>query len=271
MLNICNLRKVFNPGTANEQVGLQSLSLCLDKGEFLTIIGSNGAGKSTLFNAIAGNFLIDSGCIFLDKENITYQKEYVRARNIGRLFQDPKTGTAPTLTIEENLALVYSKATMRFPLKLAVRSSDRSYFKELLSQLDMGLENRLNSKVGLLSGGQRQALTLLIATMVPPKLLLLDEHTAALDPLTAEKVMQLTAQITKQHNITTLMITHNIQSALQMGTRTVMMDKGRIVLDLNELDRKNMTTQDLLLRYREVMHQELDNDRILFSGGKEPI
>lgn len=266
MLELSNVKKVFQPGTQNEHSALTNLSLHLKEGEFVTIIGSNGAGKSSLFNAIAGNFLIDSGKIILSGNDITYQKEHVRAKDIGRLFQDPKTGTAPDLSIEENLALVYSKATKRFPLSLALKHSDKVYFKEVLSKLDMDLENRLKTKVGLLSGGQRQALTLLIATMVPPKLLLLDEHTAALDPIMAQKVMELTKEITQQHNITTLMITHNIQSSLSMGTRTIMMDGGRIVMDLGGEERESMSVSDLLVRYREIMHKELDNDRILLSS-----
>ncbi|MDR1605129.1 MAG: ATP-binding cassette domain-containing protein [Gracilibacteraceae bacterium] len=269
MLEIRNLKKIFQPGTPHAQTGLAGVSLSLRPGEFLTIVGSNGAGKSTLFNAIAGRFLVDGGDIRLGGEDITYQREHVRARNIGRLFQDPKTGTAPGLTIEENLALVYSKATNRFPLRLALRASDRQYFRAELSRLDMGLEDRLQVKAGLLSGGQRQALTLLIATLVPPRLLLLDEHTAALDPVAAAKVMALTAQICDRNNMTTLMVTHNISSALKTGTRTIMMDQGRIVMDLSGAERENMTSQDLLRRYREMTRRELDNDRILFSGEEE--
>ncbi|MEL7624194.1 MAG: ATP-binding cassette domain-containing protein [Clostridiales bacterium] len=269
MLEIHDIKKVFQRGTSSEQQALAGLSLRLQQGEFVTVIGSNGAGKSTLFGAIAGSFFVDQGSIRLDGEDITYQKEYLRAKHIGRLFQDPNTGTAPGLTIEENLALVYSKATRRFSLSLALRAADRRYFKDLLARLDMGLENRLKAKVGLLSGGQRQALTLLLSTMVPPKLLLLDEHTAALDPLTAAKVMELTEEIAGQNKITTLMITHNVASALKMGTRTIMMDKGQIVMDLEGEERRTMTSQDLLQRYRQIMHKELDNDRMLFSGEEE--
>ncbi len=269
MLKIHKIKKTFQPGTASEQQALAGLSLHLQLGEFVTVIGSNGAGKSTLFGAIAGSFLVDQGSIRLAGEEITYQKEYLRARHIGRLFQDPNTGTAPGLSIEENLALAYSKATKRFSLSLALRAADRRCFKELLARLDMGLEDRLKAKAGLLSGGQRQALTLLLATMVPPQLLLLDEHTAALDPLTAAKVMELTGEIAGRNKITTLMITHNVASALKTGTRTIMMDKGQIVMDLKGEERAAMTPQRLLGHYRQIMHKELDNDRMLFSGEEE--
>lgn len=265
MLEICDVQKTFHPGTPNAQAALAGISLRLQRGEFATIIGSNGAGKSTLLGAIVGSFLVDGGSIRLAGEDITYQKEHVRARHMGRLFQDPQTGTAPGLTIEENLALVHSRATGRFPLGLALRAPDRTYFRELLAQLDMGLEDRLCSKVGLLSGGQRQALTLLTATMAQPRLLLLDEHTAALDPVTAAKVLELTTEITNKNSITTLMVTHNIGAALRMGSRTIMMDKGKIVMDIAGAARESMTPSLLLQRYRETMHKELDNDRILFS------
>lgn len=269
MLDLEHIHKTFQPGTPNQQLGLDDLSLHLEEGEFVTLVGSNGAGKSTLFGAIGGSFTVDAGSIRLDGRDITHQREHIRARQLGRLFQDPHTGTAPNLTIEENLALVYAKATGRFPLRLALGAGDRRTFREQLAQLEMGLEDRLTAKVGLLSGGQRQALTLLIATMVPPKLLLLDEHTAALDPLTAEKVTRLTTQMTARHRITTLMITHHIASALTLGSRTIMMDKGRIVLDLAGEERGALTPQGLLQRYRDVMHQELDNDRILFADAPE--
>lgn len=265
MLELNNLKKVFQPNTASEHTGLDGVSLNLDKGDFVCIIGSNGAGKSTLFNAIAGSFILDGGKIILDGEDITDQKEHIRAKNIGRLFQDPKTGTAPNLTIAENLALVYSKATGRFGLKKGLNRSDRKYFKELVGRLNMGLEERLNTPASLLSGGQRQALTLLTATLIPPKLLLLDEHTAALDPMTAQRVMELTDEISSKDKITTLMITHNINQALKTGNRTVMMDKGKIVLDISGDERKNMTAADLLEEYRKVMNAQLDNDRMLFS------
>jgi putative ABC transport system ATP-binding protein len=265
MLDIHKLYKTFDPGTSNAHAVFRGLDLHLDAAEFVTIIGSNGAGKSTLFNLIAGSYPADQGRIILDGEDFTYKKEHSRAKHIGRLFQDPRTGTAPSLTIEENLALVYSKATRRFPLALALRSKDRAFFREVLARLDMGLEDRLKTRVGALSGGQRQALTLLIATLVPPKLLLLDEHTAALDPVTAKKVLSLTRGITREHGITTLMITHNISSALEMGTRTIMMHKGGIVMDLRNEERRNLTVENLLRRYKEALGAVLDTDRILFE------
>lgn len=265
MLEIKNLSKTFLKGTPNEHKALDGISLSLDKGEFVTVIGSNGAGKSTLFNAIAGEFLCDGGKIVLDGKNITYQKEYIRAKNIGRLFQDPMRGTAPDLTIEENLALVYSKAT-RPIFSPALKKRDVEFFREKLLKLNMGLEDRLKTKMGQLSGGQRQAVTLMMSTLVTPKLLLLDEHTAALDPLTAEKVLDITQRIVAENSITTMMITHNIKSALKLGTRTIMLEGGKTVLDLNGDERNNMTVQDLLGLYRQKSGKELDNDRMLLTG-----
>jgi len=265
MLEIKNLSKTFLKGTPNEHKALDGISLSLDKGEFVTVIGSNGAGKSTLFNAIAGEFLCDGGKIVLDGKNITYQKEYIRAKDIGRLFQDPMRGTAPDLTIEENLALVYSKATRRL-FSPALKKSDVEFFREKLLKLNMGLEDRLKTKMGQLSGGQRQAVTLMMSTLVTPKLLLLDEHTAALDPLTAEKVLDITQRIVAENSITTMMITHNIKSALKLGTRTIMLEGGKSVLDLKGDERNNMTVQDLLGLYRQKSGKELDNDRMLLTG-----
>ncbi len=265
MLEIKNLSKTFLKGTPNEHKALDGISLSLDKGEFVTVIGSNGAGKSTLFNAIAGEFLCDGGKIVLDGKNITYQKEYIRAKDIGRLFQDPMRGTAPDLTIEENLALVYSKAT-RPIFSPALKKRDVEFFREKLLKLNMGLEDRLKTKMGQLSGGQRQAVTLMMSTLVTPKLLLLDEHTAALDPLTAEKVLDITQRIVAENSITTIMITHNIKSALKLGTRTIMLECGKSVLDLKGDERNNMTVQDLLGLYRQKSGKELDNDRMLLTG-----
>lgn len=265
MLEIKNLSKTFLKGTPNEHKALDGISLSLDKGEFVTVIGSNGAGKSTLFNAIAGEFLCDGGKIVLDGKNITYQKEHIRAKDIGRLFQDPMRGTAPDLTIEENLALVYSKATRRL-FSPALKKRDVEFFREKLLKLNMGLEDRLKTKMGQLSGGQRQAVTLMMSTLVTPKLLLLDEHTAALDPLTAEKVLDITQRIVAENSITTMMITHNIKSALKLGTRTIMLECGKSVLDLNGDERNNMTVQDLLGLYRQKSGKELDNDRMLLTG-----
>lgn len=264
MLEIKNLSKTFLKGTPNEHKALDGISLSLDKGEFVTVIGSNGAGKSTLFNAIAGEFLCDGGKIVLDEKNITYQKEYIRAKDIGRLFQDPMRGTAPDLTIEENLALVYSKAT-RPIFSPALKKRDVEFFREKLLKLNMGLEDRLKTKMGQLSGGQRQAVTLMMSTLVTPKLLLLDEHTAALDPLTAEKVLDITQRIVAENSITTMMITHNIKSALKLGTRTIMLECGKSVLDLKGDERNNMTVQDLLGLYRQKSGKELDNDRMLLT------
>ncbi len=264
MLEIKNLSKTFLKGTPNEHKALDGISLSLDKGEFVTVIGSNGAGKSTLFNAIAGEFLCDGGKIVLDEKNITYQKEYIRAKDIGRLFQDPMRGTAPDLTIEENLALVYSKATRHF-FSPALKKRDIEFFREKLLKLNMGLEDRLKTKMGQLSGGQRQAVTLMMSTLVTPKLLLLDEHTAALDPLTAEKVLDITQRIVAENSITTMMITHNIKSALKLGTRTIMLECGKSVLDLKGDERNNMTVQDLLGLYRQKSGKELDNDRMLLT------
>ena len=265
MLEIKNLSKTFLKGTPNEHKALDGISLSLDNGEFVTVIGSNGAGKSTLFNAIAGEFLCDGGKIVLDGKNITYQKEYIRAKDIGRLFQDPMRGTAPDLTIEENLALVYSKAT-RPIFSPALKKRDVEFFREKLLKLNMGLEDRLKTKMGQLSGGQRQAVTLMMSTLVTPKLLLLDEHTAALDPLTAEKVLDITQRIVAENSITTMMITHNIKSALKLGTRTIMLECGKTVLDLKGDERNNMTVQDLLGLYRQKSGKELDNDRMLLTG-----
>lgn len=262
MLCIRDLTKVFAPGTPNEHTALDHLDLSLAPGEFVTIIGSNGAGKSTLFSAIGGAFWADSGAIFLDGKNITYEPEHRRSAKIGRLFQDPMKGTAPHMTIEENLALSYSRSRRR-GLRMAVCGRDRDFFRSALAEFGMRLEDRMDTKVGLLSGGQRQALTLLMSTIVPPKLLLLDEHTAALDPATAEKVMAITDSIVAKNHLTTMMITHNIQSALTSGSRTIMMDRGKIILDLSGVEREKMTVADLMDLYSARQNQTLDNDRML--------
>ena len=261
MLVLDNISKTFNPGTVNEKKALEHVSLTLAAGDFATIVGSNGAGKSTLFNAIAGSFFVDSGAVVVDGRDVTYMPEYKRAKHIGRLFQDPLRGTAPHMTIEENLALAAGSGGWFSHMSRA----DRARFRDRLALLDMGLEDRMRQPVGLLSGGQRQALTLLMATMVPPWLLLLDEHTAALDPATAEKVLALTRQIVAEHHITTLMITHNMKNALELGTRTLMMDGGRIVLDVQGEERAGLTVEDLLERFRAGAGHTLDNDRILLS------
>ncbi len=264
MLTLSHIRKTFNPHTATEKTVFSDLSLHLAPGEFVTIIGSNGAGKSTLFNAIAGSFLLDGGHVVLDGKDITFLPEYKRATQIGRLFQDPLKGTAPSMTIEENLSLAYLRSKRRVA-SFGISARERTYFREKLSTLGLGLEDRLTTKVGLLSGGQRQALTLMMATLVTPKLLLLDEHTAALDPATAEKVLELTRKIVEENKITCMMITHNIRSSLELGTRTLMMDNGQIVLDLAGPQREGMTVPRLLELFKEASAQELDNDRILFS------
>ena len=260
MLTLTNIQKTFAPGTVNEKKALCGIDLHLDAGDFVTILGSNGAGKSTLFGAIAGSFLPDTGSVVLDGQNITSLPDYKRSKFIGRLFQDPLRGTAPAMTIEENLALAYLRAShSRSPFS-TITKKDRQEFREKLAMLDLGLEDRMNHPVGLLSGGQRQALTLLMATLVTPKLLLLDEHTAALDPATAEKVLALTKKIVAENHITCLMITHNVPSALRLGNKTIMMKDGRIVLELAGKQRENMTPEDLLKAF------QVETDRILFSA-----
>lgn len=266
MLKLTNIQKTFAPGTVNEKVALAGVDLCLAPGDFVTVLGSNGAGKSTLFGAIAGSFLPDEGSIMLDGQDITGLPDYKRSKYIGRLFQDPLKGTAPNMTIEENMALAYLRASeKRNPFSI-VTAADRREFRDRLAQLGIGLEDRMKHPVGLLSGGQRQALTLLMATLVTPKLLLLDEHTAALDPATAEKVLKLTKDIVAERNITCLMITHNIPSALELGNRTIMMRDGRIVMELAGEQRKNMTTQELLTAFQS---QGIHSDRILFSAARK--
>ena len=264
MLKLENISLTFNPGTVNEKKALTDLSLHLQKGDFVTILGSNGAGKSTLFNTIAGTYIPDSGKVYLDGKNITALPDYRRSKEIGRLFQDPLKGTAPNMTIEENLALAYMRASSHTSPFSMISRRDRAEFRDRLAQLGLGLEDRMSNPVGLLSGGQRQALTLLMATLVTPKLLLLDEHTAALDPATAAKVLELTRTIVAENGITCLMITHNIPSALALGNRTVMMNSGRIVLELAGEARQNITSEQLLQAFHE---QGMSSDRVLFSAG----
>lgn len=264
MLNITNLKKTFNPGTVNQKIAMDDVNLHLEKGDFVTIIGSNGAGKSTLFNLISGYFLSDEGKIVLDGKDITFMKEHKRAKYIGRLFQDPLKGTAPSMTIEENLALCYMRSNNKV-LSLGVSKKEKELFRERLAQLGLGLEDRMKSKMGLLSGGQRQAVTLLMSTLVPPKLLLLDEHTAALDPATADKVLKITKEIVEEHKITTMMITHNMQSSLDLGNRTIMMDSGKIILDIKGEQRSQMAVPDLLELFKKESNKTLDNDRILLA------
>ena len=266
MLELNKVSKTFNPGTVNEKKALDGLSVTLAEGDFVTIVGSNGAGKSTLFNAICGVFYADEGSIVLGGEDVTFKPEYRRSREIGRLFQDPMKGTAPHMTIEENLSLAYLRtAKNQHAFFARVGKKDRAFFREQLAVLNMGLEDRMSQPVGLLSGGQRQALTLMMATMVPPKLLLLDEHTAALDPATAEKVLDITRRVVQQHKITTLMVTHNMKNALELGNRTLMMDSGNIILDVRGEERSGLTVSGLLERFRAGAGKNLDNDRILLS------
>ena len=262
MLKLENIHLTFNPGTVNEKKALEGLNLQLEKGDFVTILGSNGAGKSTLFNTIAGTYRPDQGKVFLDGKDITPLPDYKRSKDIGRLFQDPLKGTAPNMTIEENLALAYLRANHATSPFSMISRKDREGFREKLSMLGLGLEDRMNQPVGLMSGGQRQALTLLMATLVTPKILLLDEHTAALDPGTAEVVLELTKKIVAENNITCLMITHNLASSLDLGNRTIMMQNGHIVLDIKNEQRQGLTPDDLLKLFRS---QGLDNDRIMLS------
>lgn len=265
MLSIKNISKTFSPGTVNEKTALCHLSLEMAKGDFATIVGSNGAGKSTLFHAITGAFHVDEGKIILDGEDITFQKEHLRSKNIGHLFQDPLLGTAPHMSVEENMALAYMRVCGKRSPFARISGKDREMFREQLALLGMGLEERMKSPVGLLSGGQRQALTLLMATLVTPKLLLLDEHTAALDPSAAQKVLQLTKDIVAAKNITCLMITHNMHQALDIGNRTLMMDGGRIVLDTAGRERESMTVEALLEKFRIQAGEALHSDRLLLS------
>ena len=262
-LKLIGVRKTFERGTPNEKIALDGVDLEVAGGDFITVLGSNGAGKSTLFNAILGKFRLDRGQILLDGEDITRQKDYQRALNIGCLFQDPMRGTAPHMTIEENLALAYTrKASRSF---FAVNRRDSAYFRELLSSLNLGLEDRMGTQMGLLSGGQRQAAALLMATIAEPQLLLLDEHTAALDPGTAEKVLALTRRLVEEKHLTCLMITHNMQAALQMGNRTIVMDSGKVALDISGEARKKLSVADLLQRFHATSGRDLDDDRILLS------
>ena len=262
MLNVNNAFLTFYPNTANEKKALNDVTLHLNKGDFATVIGSNGAGKSTLLNVISGTYKIDTGAVILDGEDITKHKEHIRAKHIGRLFQDPLKGTAPNMTIEENLSLSYSRGKRR-SLAMGLNKKDVNIFKECLAQLELGLEDRLKSKVGVLSGGQRQAVTLLMATIETPKLLLLDEHTAALDPKTAKKVMDITNKIVQRDKITTLMITHNIKDALNTGNKTIVMSGGKIITILEGNERKNMTLDNLMKLYSESANDTFTDKMLL--------
>lgn len=264
MLEIKNISKTFNPGTINEKHALTQLSLNLADGDFVTVIGGNGAGKSTLLNAVAGVWPVDEGSILIDGEDITGMPEYKRAKYIGRVFQDPMMGTAPNMQIEENLALANRRGKRR-GLRWGVTNAERAVYREKLATLGLGLEDRLTSKVGLLSGGQRQALTLLMASLQTPKLLLLDEHTAALDPATAKKVLELSDRIINENKLTALMITHNMTDAIKHGNRLIMMDRGRIVLDISSEEKKKLTKADLLARFAEEAGVQEETDSVLLS------
>ena len=264
MLDLINLRKTFNPNTINQKVALDGVSLHLDDGDFVTMIGGNGAGKSTLLNAIAGVWPLDDGKVIIDGVDISGLSEHLRAPWLGRVFQDPMMGTAATMQIIENLALAKRRGQKR-GLRPGVTKPEKEEYKELLATLGLGLEDRLTSKVGVLSGGQRQALTLLMATLNKPKLLLLDEHTAALDPRTAEKVLQLSDQIIRENNLMTMMVTHNMKDAIRFGNRLIMMNEGRIILDIKGEEKQKLTVRDLMDEFAKASGEELTNDRALLS------
>lgn len=265
MLEIIDVHKTFNPGTVNEKTALNGVNLTINEGDFITVIGGNGAGKSTLLNAIAGVWPIDSGIISIDGKIVAGLPTHKRAPFIGRVFQDPMTGTAATMQIEENMALAYRRGKFRSPFKVGVTRKERELFKEKLQILDLGLEDRLTAKVGLLSGGQRQALTLLMATLQSPKILLLDEHTAALDPKTAEKVLTATEKVVSNANLTTLMITHNMKDAIAHGNRLIMMNEGKIILDISGEEKKNLTVKDLLEKFNVASGEEFTSDKALLA------
>lgn len=264
MLEIKGVYKTFNPGTVNEKHALNGIDLKLEEGDFVTVIGGNGAGKSTMLNMIAGVYPVDCGSIIIDGQDVTKLPEYKRAKFLGRVFQDPMTGTAADMQIVENLALASRRGKFR-TLAPGVSKKERAEYTELLKSLDLGLETRLTSKVGLLSGGQRQAITLLMATLKKPKVLLLDEHTAALDPKTAAKVLELTKQIVGKDNLTTIMITHNMKDAIAIGNRLIMMNDGKIIYDVSGEEKKKLTTADLLEKFKLTSGGELDNDRMILS------
>lgn len=264
MLELIDICKVFDKDTVNEKVALDNVSLSLDRGDFVTLVGSNGAGKSTLLNAVAGMFPLDNGAVILDGDEITHLLEHERAAMIGRVFQNPLTGTAAHMTVEENLVMAWKRGQKR-RLRKAIRFQERSFFREQLAGLGLGLEDRLTTKVGLLSGGQRQALTLLMATLRKPQLLLLDEHIASLDPRTAEIVMELTCRIIEEQQLTAIMVTHNLEQALSAGTRTVMMHEGHIVLDINGTERRRMSVLDLMDLFEQNSGTTLNSDRVLLA------
>ena len=264
MLELKNIYKTFNPGTVNEKHALNGISLSLKEGDFVTVIGSNGAGKSTVLNAIAGVWPVDSGSIIIDGQDVTGLPEYKRAKFLGRVFQDPMTGTAATMEIQENLALARRRGDSR-TLRKGITKKEQEEYREQLRALDLGLEDRMTTKVGLLSGGQRQALTLLMATLKKPKLLLLDEHTAALDPKTAEKVLNTTDRVIKEHNLTAFMVTHNMKDAIAHGNRLIMMNEGKIILDIGEEEKKGLTMKDLLDKFAEISGSSIQSDKVLLA------
>ncbi|CQR48382.1 Choline transport ATP-binding protein OpuBA [Paraliobacillus sp. PM-2] len=264
MLTINQVSLTFNEATPDEKKALQGINLSLDKGDFVTIIGSNGAGKSTLMNVISGSLIPDVGDVLIDEKNVTMVPEFKRSKLIGRVFQDPMAGTAPSMTIEENLAMAYARNKKR-KLRLGVNKKRRELFREYLNTLHLGLEDRLTAKVGLLSGGERQALSLLMATFTEPNILLLDEHTAALDPSRAELITQLTGEIVENFHLTTLMVTHNMQQALDLGNRLIMMDKGQIILDVAGKEKQALTIEKLLKEFHRIRGTQMDNDRAILG------
>jgi putative ABC transport system ATP-binding protein len=264
MLRIDNIKKTFNPGTINEKVALNGVDLVLEEGDFVTVIGGNGAGKSTMLNAVAGVWPVDSGHIFIGGDDVTKLSEHKRAQYLGRVFQDPMTGTATTMSIEENMAIAARRGEGR-GLGWGITRKERESYREMLATLDLGLEDRLSSKVGLLSGGQRQAITLLMASIKKPKLLLLDEHTAALDPKTAAKVLEISDKIISEHKLTAMMVTHNMKDAIVHGNRLIMMHEGRIILNISGDDKKNLTVEDLLHQFNRVSGEEFASDKALLS------
>ena len=265
MLEVKGLYKTFNPGSVNEKKALQGIDLTLNDGDFVTVIGGNGAGKSTMLNMIAGVYPVDRGTITIDGVNVTKLSEHKRAKYIGRVFQDPRMGTASDMWLEENLAIANRRGKFR-GLNWAISGKERKEFKEMLAKLDLGLENRLTTKVGLLSGGQRQAVTLLMAVMNHPKLLLLDEHTAALDPKTAKNVLELSDKFIEENHLTALMVTHNMRDAIAHGNRLIMMNEGRIILDVSGEEKKNLTVEELLAEFAKLSGSEFANDRALLAN-----
>lgn len=264
MLRLNRIHRVFNEGTPDEKIALDDIQLSLEPGDFVTVIGSNGAGKSTLMNIVSGVMIPDVGTVHIQDQDVSKVSEYRRSKLIGRVFQDPMAGTAPSMTIEENLAMAYSRNRTR-GFRLGVTKKRKMYFREVLESLHLGLENRLNAKVGLLSGGERQALSLLMATFTEPSILLLDEHTAALDPARADLITKLTRQIVDQYALTTLMVTHNMQQAIDLGNRLIMMDKGQIILEVNEKEKKGLTVEGLLHEFQRIRGSKLASDRALLS------